>query len=365
MKKQPAISVIVPIYNVEKYLRQCLDSIIGQTLKDLEIILINDGSTDGSLKIMREYAKRDKRIKIIDKPNEGYGKTMNRGLDVATGEYIGIVESDDWIESGMYETLYGIAKKHDIDVVKSRYFQFDDETGKTKEESSLPEYDVEKVINPQERPAIFTSVASIWSAIYRYDFLNVNKIRFLESPGASYQDTAFNFKIWAMAKSAYLTQKPLLHYRIGHSSQSVKSKDKVFCICDEFKEIERYMANKKKLFRALEKIFNRVKYISYRWNYNRLDGENREAFRRVMVSELKSAVKNNKIELIDFSYRDKIKLQRFFQLDSIWLRIKYIFAEIGRWFIKTKNRPNMQIWYVLGFFQVWKRPLVWKSIREI
>ena len=85
---QPKVSILVPCYNVEKYLPQCLDSIVNQTLKDIEIIVINDGSTDSTLDIIKQYAKNDKRIKIIDKENEGYGKSMNRGLDAATGEPI-------------------------------------------------------------------------------------------------------------------------------------------------------------------------------------------------------------------------------------------------------------------------------------
>ena len=104
-EKQPKISILVPCYNVEKYLPQCLDSIVNQTLKDIEIIVINDGSTDSTLNIIKDYASKDKRIKIIDKENEGYGKSMNRGLDVTTGEYVGIVESDDWVEPDFLETL--------------------------------------------------------------------------------------------------------------------------------------------------------------------------------------------------------------------------------------------------------------------
>ena len=96
--KQPKVSILVPCYNVEKYLKQCLDSIVNQTLQDIEIICINDGSTDSTLDIIKQYAKNDDRFVVIDKQNEGYGKSMNRGLDAATGEYIGIVESDDWIE---------------------------------------------------------------------------------------------------------------------------------------------------------------------------------------------------------------------------------------------------------------------------
>lgn len=115
----PAVSVLVPCYNVEKYIRQCLDSVVGQTLTDMEIICLNDGSTDGTLAILQEYAAKDSRVHIIDKPNSGYGDGMNKGLGAATGEYIGIVESDDWAEADMFESLYTLAKEHDCDMVKS------------------------------------------------------------------------------------------------------------------------------------------------------------------------------------------------------------------------------------------------------
>lgn len=95
MDNKVKVSIVVPIYNVEKYLRQCLDSIVNQTLKNIEIICVNDGSTDNSLKIIQEFADKDSRIKIINKENTGYGNSMNIGFDAAIGEYIGIVESDD------------------------------------------------------------------------------------------------------------------------------------------------------------------------------------------------------------------------------------------------------------------------------
>ena len=121
---QPKVSIIVPTYNVEPYLRECLDSICRQTLKDIEIICVNDGSTDGSLAIINEYATRDSRIVVLDGPNGGYGKGMNRGLDRATGEYIGIVEPDDFIALTMYEDLYAIASEHDLDFVKADFYRF-------------------------------------------------------------------------------------------------------------------------------------------------------------------------------------------------------------------------------------------------
>ena len=117
----PKVSILIPIYNVEKYLRQCLESVVNQTLEDIEIICINDGSTDSSPEIIREFASRDSRIKVIDKQNTGYGHSMNQGLKAATGEYIGIVESDDFVELNMFESLYITAKNNGAEVVKSEY----------------------------------------------------------------------------------------------------------------------------------------------------------------------------------------------------------------------------------------------------
>ena len=105
------VSIIIPTYNVEMYLVECMESVVNQTLKDIEIICINDGSTDGSLEILKSYAQKDDRIVLVDKENGGYGIGMNIGLDKATGEYIGIVEPDDFIPLNMYSDLYEKAVK--------------------------------------------------------------------------------------------------------------------------------------------------------------------------------------------------------------------------------------------------------------
>ena len=111
MSQKIKVSIIVPVYNVEKYLKRCLDSITNQTLKELEIICINDGSTDNSLKILKQYAHKDKRISIINKQNEGLSVARNTGMEAASGEYIGFVDSDDWIDLDFYKKLYTTAKK--------------------------------------------------------------------------------------------------------------------------------------------------------------------------------------------------------------------------------------------------------------
>ena len=99
------VSIVIPICNVERYLKECLDSVINQTLKDIEIICVDDGSTDASLSILRTYEKMDTRIKVITKQNSGYGNTMNVGMDIAIGEYIGIVDADYYIEKNMFDRL--------------------------------------------------------------------------------------------------------------------------------------------------------------------------------------------------------------------------------------------------------------------
>ena len=112
----PKISVIIPVYNVERFLKKCLESVINQTLSDLEIICINDGSTDKSLSILNSFAQKDNRIIVINQDNQGQSCARNAGLSIATGKYIGFVDSDDWIDLDFYEKLYNTAKKYNADI---------------------------------------------------------------------------------------------------------------------------------------------------------------------------------------------------------------------------------------------------------
>lgn len=194
------VSIIVPIYNAGPYLEQCLDSIVGQTHDNLEIILLNDGSTDNSLSIMQRYAANDNRIKIIDKQNQGYGATCNRGLTEATGTWISIVEPDDWIEPGMYSDMLafesGFAQAGTpLDIVKTPYWRI--WMPDTKQQRKL-NCSYKNRIHPAKQPFAIAEAAhllchhpSIWSAIYRKSFLDKHNIRFREIPGAGWADNPF------------------------------------------------------------------------------------------------------------------------------------------------------------------------------
>jgi len=297
----PKVSILVPIFNVEKYLRQCLDSVANQSLKDIEIICIDDGSTDSSLEIIQSYARKDPRFIVITKKNSGYGDSMNKGLEKARGEYIGIVESDDWADIDMFESLYNIANKNKVDVVKSNFYFYSGLGNSNKKFQLVNHVDTGKVINPLETISVFFPQAAIWTGLYKKSFLNKNSIKFLPTPGASYQDTGFNFKVWASAKRAYLTNEAYLHYRIDNDNSSVKSKGKIFAVVDEMKDMYRF-AKETKHFKQLKPILFQRKYEIYMWNYGRLTSGAAKEFIVHVNKELQS---DKKKKLYDTSLLTK------------------------------------------------------------
>lgn len=268
MNNSPKISVLVPCYNVEKYLEQCIDSITGQTLTDMEIICLNDGSTDRTLEILKGYAGKDSRIVIVDKANSGYGATMNIGLRMAKGKYIAIVESDDYIEPQMFEVMYNEAEKDGLDLVRCLYINRNGVTGKDTVVNDTELYECGRVFNPLEQKKIFLIAPSIWAGLYRRECLEKNDVCFLETPGASYQDASFAFKAYVAAKKMKVVPEVLHNYRIN-SNSSVNSPGKVFCVCDEEAEIRRY-AKEHGVYDELKGIMALRAFGSYKWNYNRL-----------------------------------------------------------------------------------------------
>ena len=277
MNDQPLVSVLVPCYNVERYVGQCLESLATQTLADAEFICINDGSTDSTPEIIARFAEEDPRFRVITKENSGYGASMNLALDQARGTYIGILESDDFCEPNTFERLIGIAKSMDAQVVKANFWYYQSTGEPVNELKELVKPTDPTVVSPRSFHEVFWYPPSIWSALYRRDYLNANGIRFLETPGASYQDTSFAFKVWANASRVALCRDAFVHYRQDNEASSVKSKGKAFIICEEFKEIERFLHSRPELA-ALKPVEVRLKFDSYLWNYLRLEGKVRVDF---------------------------------------------------------------------------------------
>lgn len=223
----PKISILVPIYNVEKYLKECLDSIINQTFDDIEIICINDGSKDNCPQIINEYVKKDDRIVAIHKGNCGYGSAMNVGLAHATGEYVAIVEPDDYIESTMYEDLYKIAKAYDSDIVKSCFY----DNLQCKQESKIKKVHWKDFI-PEDRsftikeyPYFLYYHPSIWSCIYKREFLIKHSLKFVEAPGAGWTDNPFQVQTMCLAERINYTSKAYYYWRRLNYFESDDLKD--------------------------------------------------------------------------------------------------------------------------------------------
>lgn len=275
----PKVSVLVPICNVERYLEECLDSLAAQSFTDFEVLCINDGSTDGSRAIIQSYMDADERFRVIDKPNSGYGASMNMGLANAIGEYIAILESDDFFEPNALELLVDAAERNQSDVVKADFYLYWS-TPQERDElfRIVDEQEVGRTMRPIDDLAIFFRKPSIWSALYRSSFLRDNGIDFLETPGASYQDAGFNFKVWASAARATFIADPILHYRQDNEKSSVNSAAKVYCVCDEYASMTSFVNDRLDGDQRLMGILECMKFDSYMWNYDRLSGDLRGDF---------------------------------------------------------------------------------------
>lgn len=215
------VSVIMPIYNAMPYLDQALLSARNQTYSNLEIICLNDGSTDNSLECIKKHAKQDSRIVIIDKENEGYGATCNKGMAIARGEWIFFLEPDDWIELFCIGKLLGKALEYKdtnpaVDIVKAGYWRVLSHDGKeTKERCNYLGR-----IRPAHQPFTIDSAAhllrhhpSIWSALYRKSFLQKHNITFREIPGAGWADNPFLVETLCQAEAIIYIDEPLYCYR--------------------------------------------------------------------------------------------------------------------------------------------------------
>lgn len=246
MKKdsaKPKVSIIVPIYGVEKYLEECLDSIVSQTLNNIEIILIDDGSPDSCGKIVDSYAKKDVRIVPVHQNNRGYSATVDRGIKMARGEYIGIIESDDWIEKDMYSDLYADAVKNKTDITKGEFYLYNSSlSGPAKntvyKNPGLVNLDFapDGAFSVTEWPEIIAFHSSIWSSIYRSDF--VKNIKFSNTPGASYQDLPFMITAMLTADRISIVKKPFVHWRNdpGQNNSTSSKGKKLFLMIDNTKK---------------------------------------------------------------------------------------------------------------------------------
>ncbi len=318
------VSIIVPVYNTSLYLEECLQSLVSQTLQDIEIICINDGSTDESPDILRRFSEKYSNIAVIDKPNTGYGNTMNIGIDAAKGEYIGIVESDDFASPEMFEELYELGKRNEAEIVKSNFYEYnEDRKIFSGYREILKQCKYDEVFMPMEDNAVFFAHICIWSAIYKRSFLKDNDIKLNETKGASYQDVSFNFKVLALTKRMVLTRKAYMYYRTDSWYSSVNSIEKIYCICDEYNEVEKFIDKcEPAMKQKLEELATTLKIKGYLWNYQRLASAFQYTFLQKIIEDFKEDDKKGRIkkELWD---------------EDLWIDIQEILGDGNRYFYRT------------------------------
>ncbi len=335
------ISIIVPVYNVEKYLKECLDSLLSQTLKDIEIICVNDGSTDGSYQILEEYKLKDKRIKVIHQQNHGYGYSMNVGIDNATSDYIGILESDDVARPEMFFELYNFITEYECDLVKSDFYYYYSLKNQLNQSNTIPKEDTFKIIDPKKRPDLLSLLPSIWSAVYKKELLLKNNIRFLETPGASYQDTSFSKKVFMCADKIVLTDKAYVYYRQDNENSSINSKSKVYYIVDEYKELHSFLDSRPE-FEVFRSYVYEIQFWAYLWNLDRISDDFVTEFFNFIQKEFKDYYDNHLLS-DDFIKRinKKTRFDLFIHYPQKYLKRVISKRKFKKW--KTFRRKILQV----------------------
>ncbi len=234
----PKVSIIVPVYNTEKYLKKCLDSLLNQTLEDIEIIIVNDGSTDNSQEVIDEYTKKDTRVKSYVKQNGGQGSARNLGLEKATGEYIGYIDSDDFIDIHMYEDMYNKAVTDNSDIVNVGYYIYSETGNVTKEQV----FKRGVTTNISNTPEVLFDNTAVTNKLFKASLLKNNDIQFRVKKW--YEDFDFVIKTICFASNISVIEKPYYYYlqrtgstmnnsNISRNLEILEAMDEIIVFCKE------------------------------------------------------------------------------------------------------------------------------------
>lgn len=231
------VSVIIPVYNAEKYLKKCLDSVMNQTIDNYEVIAINDGSTDDSLNILREYEKKYQVLHIFDQKNAGISKTRNFGINVSKGKYIMFLDSDDYIDRKMLKKLYNKAENDDLDIVVCDYYEVMSNNKTT--EITLPDF---QNTNIKYNKRLINDInPSPWNKLFNSSFLKSQPFRYPE--GLKYEDFGYIPLLILKAKRIGKLSEPLYYYVIREKSQTTTIDNNVFDIFDILNILFKYYSD--------------------------------------------------------------------------------------------------------------------------
>ena len=300
----PKVSVVMPSLNVAPYIRECIKSALNQTMREVEVLCVDAGSTDGTLEILEEYAQKDPRVKLIHSDIKSYGHQMNLGFDTAQGEFVAILETDDYILPQTYEVLYQAAQSHHLDLVKSDYEIFLGDGAErtfTYMQTCKKKSQYHKVYCPAETPDIFNARMNTWTGLYRRSFIQAHNIRHNETAGASYQDNGFWFQTFLWAKRIMFLDRAFYQLRRDNPNSSVHNKGKVFCIFEEYAFIESILRGDLERERIFISMFHKKKFDNCLYHYGRVGDEFKLDFLYRMRDEFRQARASGELDLSLFT----------------------------------------------------------------
>lgn len=301
---QALVSVILPSLNVVQYIDNTIKSVREQSLREIEILCIDAGSTDGTLDIIRKHQALDPRVRLILSEKKSYGHQVNLGLKQAIGKYICIVETDDYILPGMLSTQFHIAESQDLEVLKADFYRFKEEEGREVRylnRLTKANYLYNRVINSRQHPEVFAAVMNTWTGLYKKAFLDRWEIKHNETPGASFQDTGFWFLTMAYAQKLYFSSIPFYMNRRDNPNSSVYNKNKLYAFCDEYDYIYEQLNKHPEIKNRCMPEFQFYRVRSYNSSINRSGPDDLHDFVRRFKHDLDISKEKCELNLSLFS----------------------------------------------------------------
>lgn len=301
------VSVIVPILNSIQYIEECIDSILAQSLTEIEVLMVDAGSTDGTMERLYEYEKQDARCRVIKSEMKSCGYQDNLGVQHAGGEYVAFVESDDAVVPQMYEELYALAKEQDLDFVKGDFdtFYFIENGERISERfRGVPARYYNKVLDASQNPELILHDMYLWKGIYKRDFLIDNGIWQNTTKGAAFQDVGFALQTISQAKRVFYTDKVYYQYRRDNADSSVYNKNGYVYLKNEFLFIEKFLEKKPELSQFwhyyYQRLFNMIQTRDKIRIFSEVEWNEVEASLEEMAGIFRRGIDKGRITLEEF-----------------------------------------------------------------
>ncbi len=307
--KKPKISVIIPVYNVEKYLQKCLDSVVNQTLKELEIIIVNDGSTDSSLSIAEEFAKNDSRIKVVNKENGGVSSARNAGLRDVTGEYISFIDSDDWIDKTMYEKMYEAGQSEDTDIIVCNAMLYIENKKIFKNfcthKNIIKKNNNSLIFVSDNKKKLFLNMTVCWNKLFKSKFYLENEFKFPE--GYIYEEPPVLFIAHAKANKIIIVPESLYYYRQRAGSYLAQKTKKRFDVFNTYYLVLKALKTDYNYYNNYKDVYLNKMILGFFNHFMLIDKDYKKEFFE-KACELTEKIEKEEIKFLNFYAYFKFKL---------------------------------------------------------